>query len=170
MIIKKYFIWQVVKENDHFYSHPNTFSTRKTKWASTIDVEETALTDGKGSYVGILIVDDTKATILNEVSITDASKIIAKTVVTDSKLTKSAVTIDYEKDYLNHDYKYLEATEVVKLLNSWYPVTSDNKDDKVVAYFSLSKDGFTLIDSRPIDDDLVNPIKELEETKIASTK
>jgi len=146
---KKYFVWEIIKENNHFYSHPNTFATKKNKWAETIDVEETALNNGKGSYIGIMTVDDKKSNILFEITISDSSKIISKEVVSDCKITKSDLTIDYEKDFEGHDYKYLEPEEVVKLLNNWYP-----SDVKGEVYFSLDKDCFTLIDDRIIDLDI----------------
>ena len=142
----KYFIWKLKEENKNYYSHPNTFHNKRDKWVDKVTITEYPYNDGNGSYLGLMTTDDKKTPILSEVKVVTKDDVISNKVITDDLTDKSTDYVDYMKELGDeYDYKFIEQTDVISLLNLWYP----NKDGS--AYFSLDKDGFTIIDNRPKD-------------------
>lgn len=117
---KKYFIWKIFKENDKFYSHPNTILEKKEKWADKIKLVEYGY-EQNGWYLGH--------------------------IEWDNDIVTAQQIVEHAEDFSKFNFQVKTPEEVLTLLKQFYPEDQE--------YFSLDTDGFTIIDNRPIDEDMI---------------
>ena len=127
MVLKQWISWRPKKINDNCYTHPATY---KDWFPEGVNIVETNYMSGK---------------------FTDPIEkwVYFGILEYPDSYTATGVQNTFAKEAM-FKFKLVKATDVVKKCNTLYP-----SGDKDILYFSLEEDGFTLIDDRPVEDDLI---------------
>ena len=123
VIKKKYFIWKRVKQNDRFYSHPNTNHKRRDRWKEKSIIIQEYPYQQNGWYLGH--------------------------IEWDNDIVTAAQIKEHADDFVNYEIQAKTPIEVIDTLNNFYP-----PEDGDNLYFSLDTDEFTIIDNRPIEEEI----------------